>query len=56
MKRIRQLSKLNELFDKGHYVDTNYDVNLGHAIFLLTSNFGGEEEIKKSLVLECFLG
>ena len=45
MKRIRQLSKLNELFDKGH---SNYDVNLGHVIFLLTSNSGGEEEIKKA--------
>ena len=31
------------------YVDTNYDVNLGQAIFLLTCNFGSEEEIKKIL-------
>lgn len=38
-----------ELFDEGHYVDTNYDVNLGQAIFLLTCNFGSEEEIKKVL-------
>ncbi len=38
-----------ELFDEGHYVDTNYDVNLGQAIFLLTCNFGSEEEIKKAL-------
>lgn len=38
-----------ELFDEGHYVDTNYDVNLGQAIFLLTCNFGSEEEIKKKL-------
>ncbi len=38
-----------ELFDEGHYVDTNYDVNLGQAIFLLTCNFGSEEEIKKIL-------
>ena len=38
-----------ELFDEGHYVDTNYDVNLGQAIFLLTCNFSSEEEIKKVL-------
>ena len=38
-----------ELFDEGHYVDTNYDVNLGQAIFLLTCNFKNEEEIKRVL-------
>lgn len=38
-----------ELFDEGRYVDTNYDVNLGQAIFLLTCNFESEEEIKKAL-------
>lgn len=38
-----------ELFDEGRYVDTNYDVNLGQAIFLLTCNFGKEDEIKKTL-------
>lgn len=38
-----------ELFDEGHYVDTNYDVDLGQAIFLLTCNFESEEEIKKIL-------
>lgn len=38
-----------ELFDEGRYVDTNYDVNLGQAIFLLTCNFGSEEEIKSVL-------
>lgn len=38
-----------ELFDEGRYVDTNYDVNLGQAIFLLTCNFSSEEEIKKVL-------
>ena len=36
-----------ELFDEGRYVDTNYDVDLGQAIFLLTCNFNSEEEIKK---------
>lgn len=38
-----------ELFDEGRYVDTNYDVNLGQVIFLLTSNFASEEEIKNVL-------
>lgn len=38
-----------ELFDEGRYVDTNYDVNLGQAIFLLTCNFGSEDEIKSVL-------
>lgn len=38
-----------ELFDEGRYVDTNYSVNLGQAVFLLTCNFAGEEEIKKIL-------
>ena len=38
-----------ELFDEGRYVDTNYDVNLGQAIFLLTCNFESENEIKKVL-------
>ena len=38
-----------ELFDEGRYVDTNYDVNLGQAIFILTCNFASEDEIKKAL-------
>ncbi len=38
-----------ELFDEGRYVDTNYDVNLGQVIFLLTCNFKSEDEIKKML-------
>ena len=38
-----------ELFDEGRYVDTNYEVNLGQTVFLLTCNFGSEEEIKKVL-------
>ena len=38
-----------ELFDEGRYVDTNYDVDLGQAIFILTCNFRSEEEIKKAL-------
>lgn len=38
-----------ELFDEGRYVDTNYNVNLGQAIFLLTCNFRSETEIKEIL-------
>lgn len=38
-----------ELFDEGKYVDTNYNVELGQAIFLLTCNFSSESEIKKVL-------
>lgn len=38
-----------ELFDEGRYVDTNYNVNLGQAVFLLTCNFESETEIKKIL-------
>lgn len=38
-----------ELFDEGRFVDTNYEVDLKNAIFLCTSNFMSEEEIKKAL-------
>lgn len=38
-----------ELFDEGKFVDTNYDVNLGQAIFLCTCNFSCEKEIKQAL-------
>ena len=38
-----------ELFDEGRYVDTNYDVDLHGSIFLCTSNFMSEDEIKKAL-------
>lgn len=38
-----------ELFDEGRYVDTNYDVDLGQAIFILTCNFKSVEEIKSVL-------
>ena len=38
-----------ELFDEGKYIDTNYDVDLGQAIFLCTCNFSSEEEIKQAL-------
>ncbi len=38
-----------ELFDEGRYVDTNYDLQLGQSIFLLTCNFHNESEIKTVL-------
>jgi len=38
-----------ELFDEGRYVDTNYNIDLGQAVFLLTCNFSSEQEIKKVL-------
>ena len=38
-----------ELFDEGRYVDTNYEVELGQAIFLCTCNFSCEAEIKQAL-------
>lgn len=38
-----------QLFDEGKYVDTNYEVELQDAIFLCTSNFMSEDEIKKIL-------
>lgn len=37
------------MFDEGRYVDTNYEVNLGQAIFLCTCNFSSEQEIKQAL-------
>jgi len=38
-----------EVFDEGHYVDTNYDVDLRKSIFICTSNFNNEDEIKLAL-------
>lgn len=38
-----------ELFDEGKYVDTNYEVELGQAVFLCTCNFSSEQEIKQVL-------
>lgn len=38
-----------ELFDEGRFVDTNYEVDLKQAIFILTCNYNNEEEIRKSL-------
>lgn len=38
-----------QLFDEGKYVDTNYEVDLGQAIFLCTCNFSSEQEIKHVL-------
>ena len=38
-----------ELFDEGVYEDVNYQVYLKNSIFILTSNFKSEEEIKNTL-------
>lgn len=38
-----------QAFDEGKYVDTNYSVDLHGSIFLCTSNFMSEAEIKKAL-------
>ena len=36
-----------QLFDEGLYVDTNYDVDMKNALFLLTSNFKSEAEAQR---------
>lgn len=38
-----------ELFDDGIYEDSNYIVDCKRTIFVLTSNFASEEEVKKAL-------
>lgn len=38
-----------ELFDEGKYVDSNYDVDLSNTIFICTSNYHSEDEIKNNL-------
>ncbi len=38
-----------ELFDEGKYVDSNYEVDLKKTIFICTSNFMSENEIKNVL-------
>lgn len=38
-----------ELFDDGKYVDTNYSTDCSRAVFILTSNFSSEDEIKRVL-------
>lgn len=38
-----------QVFDEGRYVDTNYDVDMSNGLFLLTSNFTNEREIKRRL-------
>lgn len=36
-------------FDEGIFVDTNYEVDIRNGIFILTSNFATEAEIKQGL-------
>lgn len=38
-----------QLFDEGVFTDTNYEVDIHDGLFLLTSNFSSEREIKKVL-------
>ena len=38
-----------EMFDEGRFVDTNYTVDVRNCIFICTSNFKNENEIKEVL-------
>lgn len=38
-----------EMFDEGRFVDTNYNVDVRNCVFICTSNFYSEEEIKQNL-------
>lgn len=38
-----------EMFDEGRFVDTNYEVDVRNCIFICTSNFKNENEIKENL-------
>lgn len=38
-----------QLFDEGKYVDINYSVNLQNAVFVCTSNYMTESEIRKAM-------
>lgn len=44
-----------ELFDEGHYVDTNYDVNLGQAIFPASITSEGFLQSPKSRTISSIL-
>lgn len=37
------------MFDDGVYVDTNYEVDLRNSVFICTSNFMSEDEVKQVL-------
>ena len=37
------------MFDEGRFVDTNYEINVKNCIFICTSNFNNENEIRESL-------
>ena len=43
-----------ELFDEGRYVDVNYDVDLKNTVFICTSNFMSEKEIRERLTPAMF--
>ena len=38
-----------EMFDEGRLVDTNYEVDVKNCVFICTSNFNNEDEIKETL-------
>ena len=38
-----------EMFDEGRFVDANYEVDLKNCVFVCTTNFNNEDEIKKIL-------
>lgn len=38
-----------EMFDEGRFVDTNYEIDVRNCIFICTSNFKNENEIKENL-------
>lgn len=38
-----------QVFDEGVFVDTNYEVDMRGALFILTSNFSNEAQIKEAL-------
>lgn len=38
-----------EMFDEGRFVDTNYEIDVKNCVFICTSNFKNEDEIKEKL-------
>lgn len=38
-----------EMFDEGRFVDTNYEIDVKNCVFICTSNFKNEDEIKENL-------
>lgn len=38
-----------QVFDDGTFVDTNYEVDMRNSLFILTSNFASEAQVKRAL-------